>query len=285
MNVESIEEVKVLTSAYQAEFGRSSGLQITATTKSGANRFHGSTYDVERKSAWNENTKANLLNGNQKTRLRERDLGFSIGGPVGKPGGKNKLFFFYSQEFAPRTAGNDTVNFRVPTALERQGDFSATTDNNGALFPFIKDPLLAGLCTAASQVACFADGGVLGRIPANRLYDVGMNVLKLYPQPNVSVAGAAFNYQIVRPTESALGWQPALRVDYQPLTSLRTTFKYSGWGMRNQTFNGSIPGYNDARQQNPKVSTYAVTANYTFNATTFLEATFGHSQNELVSRY
>ena len=107
LNVESIAEVKVLVSSYQAEFGRSSGLQITAVTKSGTNRFRGSFYDVERNSDWNANSKTNILNGDPKTVLRQREWGYSIGGPIGKPGGSNKLFFFYSQEFEPRTGGND----------------------------------------------------------------------------------------------------------------------------------------------------------------------------------
>ena len=62
---------------------------------------------------------------------------------------------------------------------------------------------------------------------------------------------------------------------------LRGTFKYSGWSQRNQVINGSIPGFNDTKQYKPVVSTLAATANYTFNPTTFLEATYGHSQNEL----
>jgi Carboxypeptidase regulatory-like domain len=57
MNVESIAEVTVLTSNYQAEFGRSSGLQVTAVTKSGTNSFHGSVYGVFRDSRWNANTR------------------------------------------------------------------------------------------------------------------------------------------------------------------------------------------------------------------------------------
>ena len=56
MNVESIAEVKVLVSNYQAEYGRSSGLQVTAVTKSGTNRFRGSVYDVERNSDWYSNS-------------------------------------------------------------------------------------------------------------------------------------------------------------------------------------------------------------------------------------
>src|SRR6476646_4990436 len=147
LNVESIAEVKVLVSNYQAEYGRSSGLQITAVTKSGTNRFRGSVYAVEHNSDWYSNSKTNQLNGDPKAVLKERDWGYSLGGPIGKPGGANKLFFFYSQEFSPRTAGNDVQRFRVPTALERQGDFSQTTDNNGNLYPFIKNPASSAACS------------------------------------------------------------------------------------------------------------------------------------------
>ena len=135
MNVEAIAEVKVLTSGYQAEYGRSSGLQITAITKSGTNQIRGSLYDVERNSDWNENTWANVKNNVVKTIQKERDLGYSIGGPIGKPGGSNNLFFFYSHEYRPRESGAQVNRFRVPTAAERAGDFSASTDQNGAPIP------------------------------------------------------------------------------------------------------------------------------------------------------
>jgi hypothetical protein len=279
MNVESIAEVKVLTSSYQAEYGRSSGLQITAVTKSGTNRFRGSTYGVFRDSDWNSNTRTNILNSDPKTVLKEKDLGYSIGGPIGRPGGNNKLFFFYSHEYAPRTGGNNVVRFRMPTALERQGDFSQTYDNNGNLFPFIRDTSVSGACSATNQTACFRDGGVLGRIPADRLYQTGVNLLNLYPLPNIDGAGLGYNYQITRPTEKALAMQPAVRIDYQPFQSLRTTVKYSGFRQRNQVFNGTLPGYNDAQQQDPVISTLAMTVNYNLNASTFIEATYGQSQN------
>ena len=87
--------------------------------------------------------KTNILNGDPKVKLNEKDLGYSIGGPIGKPGGSNKLFFFYAHEYSPRTAGGDVVRFRFPTLLERAGDFSQSTDNNGVAFPFIKDPRLS----------------------------------------------------------------------------------------------------------------------------------------------
>jgi len=279
MNVESIAEVKVLTSSYQAEYGRSSGLQITAVTKSGTNRFRGSVYDVERNSDWNSNSRTNILNGDPKNVLRERDWGYSIGGPVGKPGGNNKIFFFYSHEYAPRQSGNNVVRFRMPTVEERAGNFSQTYDNNGAPFPYVKDPLLSGTCSSSVQTACFNDGGTLGKIPANRLYQVGLNLLNIYPLPNIAGAGLGYNYEITRPTEKALAWQPAIRVDYQPTQSLRATIKYSGFQQRNQVFNGTLPGFNDAQQQDPVVSSLAMTVNYSLTPTMFLEATYGQSQN------
>ena len=84
MNIESIAEVKVLTQGYQAEYGRSSGLQITAVTKSGTNRFRGSLYDIETNSDWNENSWVNDKNGDPKPVNKNSIRGYSIGGPVGK---------------------------------------------------------------------------------------------------------------------------------------------------------------------------------------------------------
>ena len=99
--MESIAEVKVLTSSYQAEFGRSSGLQVTAVTKSGTNRFHGSMYDVERTSDWNANSRVNILNGDPKTTSKQRDWGYSIGGPSGSPGHQQAVLLLRAGVSAP----------------------------------------------------------------------------------------------------------------------------------------------------------------------------------------
>jgi len=279
MNVESIAEVKVLVSNYQAEYGRSSGVQVSAVTKSGTNRFRGSAYGVTRRDAWNANSETNILNGDPKAKVNEKDLGYTIGGPIGKPGGNNKLFFFYAHEYAPRTAGGDTVRFRFPTLLERAGDFSQSLDNNGNLFPLIKDPLSSAPCTPANTAGCFQSGGVVGRIPADRLYQTGVNILKLYPTPNV--AAAQYNYELVRPEEKLRANQPAVRLDYQPSQKLRGTFKFSGWSQQDVTIPGTIPGWNDTKQYNPLVRTLATTVNYSLSNRTFLEGTWGRAQNSL----
>src|SRR4051812_30947539 len=166
LNIESIAEVKILTQGYQAEYGRSSGLQITAVTKSGTNRFRGSAYDLQGNSDWYTNSWVNSKNGDPKPKSTSKTLGYSIGGPLGKPGGDNKLFFFYTHAPRPPNTpinGETPFHIRAPPALDRAGDFSQTLDNTGALFNPIHTPPPTSPCTAANTSGCFADGGVLGK--------------------------------------------------------------------------------------------------------------------------
>ena len=277
VSVEAIAEVKVVTSGYQAEYGRSSGLQVNAITKSGTNKFHGSLYDVERKSKWNANSQTNIINGDPKPFQDERDWGFAVGGPIGKPGGSNKMFFYFNLEMNPRNFGNTVTRYRMPTALERKGDFSQSTDNLGNPFPYIKDPLLPGACSATSTAGCFADGGVLGRIPQNRLYQPGLAILNWWPQPNMAnvPAGQAYNYQVTDPSIRLLGYQPIIRLDYQPKNNLRANFKYLEYQQPNDTIVGVLPGFNDTKEDNYGIFVPAGSINWTVNSTTFVEAAVG----------
>ncbi len=285
MNIESIGEVKILTQGYQAEYGRSSGMQITAVTKGGTNQFKGSAYDLITRTAWNSNTWVNSKNGDKKAKNDTKTLGYTIGGPVGRPGGNNRLFFFYAHEYRPTTSAinnGNPIRLRVPTALERSGDFSQTRDNNGQLFNLIRDSSSGLPCTASDTRGCFQADGVLGRIPSNRLYSVGLNVLKRYPMPNVEQAvNTNYNYELQPPTVENLTQQPALKIDYQVSSKLRFTGKYSGQRARPLITPGLIPGFTDVRTPYPYITNYAATVNYTINATTFLEGTYGFIRNEL----
>ncbi|MGH9799805.1 MAG: carboxypeptidase regulatory-like domain-containing protein, partial [Blastocatellia bacterium] len=249
VNLDAIAEFKVLTSNYQAEFGRSAGAQISAVSKGGTKDFHGSFYTFRRHDGMNANTWINNRNNASsaipinKPRLDQRDIGYTIGGPVYIPGKfnseKDKFFFFFSQEHQKRfTPPTTPVNVRVPTALERAGDFSQTTDNTGALYPYVRDYTLANAtneCRATPttnvnpninyQGACFRDGGVLGKIPANRLYPLGLKILSIYPQANISIPGANYNYQTQEPT-SAPQRQDLYRGDWVINSNWRATGKY-----------------------------------------------------------
>jgi len=277
VSVEAVQEVRVATSTYQAEYGRASGLQVNAVTKSGTNRFAGSIYDVERHSKWNENSQTNILNGDPKPFQDEKDWGFSIGGPIGKPGGRNKLFFFFTQEMQPRTVGGDVTRYRMPTLEERQGDFSKTTNNLGQPYPYIKDPSKTGACNASSQVACFNDGGVVGKIPQSALYAPGMAILNWFPLPNITnvPAGQAYNFETTYPKTDLIGYQPVVRIDYQPYTNLRGSFKFFEYQQPADPIQGILAGWNDTREDDYGIWVPAASVNWTVNNTTFAEFSWG----------
>ena len=227
----------------------------------------------------------NDKNGDPKPKSSFKTLGYSIGGPVGKPGGSNKLFFFYSHEYRPTNNpinNGNPIRLRVPTAAERAGDFSQTLDNNGALFNLIHNPASASPCTTSDQSGCFADGGVLGRIPASALYQPGIAVLNRYPTPSLTqAANTNYNLQIDPPKVSQTVQQPAIRLDYQLSSKVRVTGKYSGQRQAPLTTPGLIPGFTDVLSPYPFITNYAITANYTMSPTTFVEGTYGFIRNEL----
>jgi len=289
ISAEAISEIKVDTFGYQAEYGRASGNQINAVTKSGTNQFRGSLYDVERHSSFGyANSKTNILNSDPKPLVNERDWGWAFGGPVGKAGGSNKFFFYYNQEFNPRTVGNRVNRFRMPTALERKGDFSQSTDNLGNPYSFIKNPAVSGTCTSANTPAnpgaCFADGGVIGRIPAANLYPTGLAILNWWPQPNCPgsacpdwTPNAAYNFQSTYPETKLLGWQPVIRADYAPTQSLRGNFKFQEYQQPNGVIVGTIPGWNDTTQDDFGIYSWSSVIDYTLNSSTFIEGSIGRN--------
>src|SRR5882672_418215 len=104
--LDAVGEFKILTSNYQAEYGRSVGVQIIAVTRSGSQEFHGSYYIYRRQGGLNANTWLNNRNGTERPTQDQRDIGYSIGGPIYIPGlfnkERKKLFFFWNQEFQHR---------------------------------------------------------------------------------------------------------------------------------------------------------------------------------------
>src|SRR4051794_15622479 len=150
-NIDAIQELKVLTSNYQAEFGRNSGGTITIVTKSGTQQFHGTAAWNHRHEAWNANSWTNNKNGlnalgqevSPRSKYRFNVETYSIGGPVFIPKvfntEKKKLFFFWSQEYTGQFVPGGAQTKYTPTLLERGGDFSQTRQNNGSLY-IINDP-------------------------------------------------------------------------------------------------------------------------------------------------
>ena len=272
LNIESIGEVKVLTQGYQAEYGRSSGLQITAVTKGGTNSFHGSGYGIFTNSDWNSRTWLQQKNGDAKPYAYTSIYGYTIGGPIGKPNHHNKLFFFYAHEYQPQTLqvnGGNIIRYRLPTQLERSGDFSQSRDQNGNLLTSLFD---------SSTGTPFP--GL--KIPTNQLYAPGLAVLNRYPLPTLTQApGTNYNYEGTPGSYNQLTQQPAVRIDYQVTEKLRFSVKASGQRQRSVAQPGLLPGFSDAYVPYPNITNYGATIDYAITPTTFVEFTYGMIQNQL----
>ncbi len=165
-SIESIQEVAVLTNNYQAEYGERGGAVVNIVTKSGTNKYSGVLFDYLRNEALNANTWANNYIGTPRAPYKYNYFGGNIGGPVKK----NRLFFFYNFENFKQSVPGSLKLTRVPTALERKGDFSQTVDNAGNR-PTI---YLPGTTTP-----------VPNRImPASMVDPLGLAIMDLYPLPN-----------------------------------------------------------------------------------------------------
>lgn len=132
-NPDAVQEFKVLTSNFTAEYGRNGGGIVTVVTKSGTNNFHGSAYDYNRNDAYNANDFFSKLNGEPRGVLKRNQFGGTIGGPISK----NKLFFFGSYEGQRQNSLQPGGQVSVLTPQETQGDFSASP-NQAAVASFLQ---------------------------------------------------------------------------------------------------------------------------------------------------
>jgi Carboxypeptidase regulatory-like domain/TonB-dependent Receptor Plug Domain len=186
-NVDAIEEFKVQTSNYSAEFGRSGGAVINASLKSGANTVSGSAFYFLRDESLDARGYFEDPQS-QKAPFHFQQFGGTLGGPIQK----DKTFFFIDYQ-ATRRRSADTGIFSVPTVAQRNGDFSG--DGNNVIYdPLTGEPF---------------PGNV---IPANRFSPLARNFINLYPDPNQD--GLKNNY-LVNPNSTNSINQGDLRLDHQ----------------------------------------------------------------------
>jgi hypothetical protein len=235
-SMDSISQVKVLTSTFQAEFGRKPGAAVQAVTKSGSLSYHGAGYWFQRNEALNALGSFNKSTGAPNPPYRFTTAGANFGGPVPAPGiaksSQQKLFFFFSEEQQRELRPLNQWRATVPTLLERNGDFSQSAN------PYIRDPSKAALpCAAGTSTrpaqtdGCFqtvdpATGQAkLGLIPKNLIDPRTQTYLNMFPAPNHT--GNNYNYvvqeslQIPKHTET-------LRLDFAatPNTNIYGVFNH-----------------------------------------------------------
>ena len=192
-SVESVQEFKVQTNAYSAEFGRSGSGIINMIYKSGTNTLHGSVFEFLRNSDLDANSFYSNLNGVALPNFKRNQFGASAGGPVYIPkiyNGRNKTFFFAAYE-GLRQGSATTLTTTVPTAAQRTGDFSKTLNAAGQLVT-IYDPTTT-VPQGSGYVRLPFPGNV---IPTNRMDTVGKNAAAYFPLPNQpgSVNAGVNNY-------------------------------------------------------------------------------------------
>ncbi len=156
-NPDAVEEFRVLTSNYDAEYGRNAGGIISVVTKSGTNTVHGSAYDYVRNDDFNANNFFNNLYGVPRSILKRHQFGGALGGPIEIPhlfNGKDKAFFFVNYQGQRQTAAVSSLHIETFTPLEMTGNFSQADggqpDPNVATF-LISNPYFQSNPTLAAQ--------------------------------------------------------------------------------------------------------------------------------------
>lgn len=179
-SVDAVDQFKVLSNGYSAEFGRSGSGIINLILKSGTNAPHGSLYDFVRNSNLDANDWFSKLNGRALPTFSRNQFGGSLQAPVVIPhlyNGRDKTFFLFSYEGLRQGTGT-SVNMVVPTLAQRTGNFSAAGN------PTIYDPTTTTAAGSGYTRTAFT-GNI---IPTSRLDPVALNVLKYYPLPNIANA-------------------------------------------------------------------------------------------------
>lgn len=200
-SIDDIQEFKVLTYTYSAEFGTRAGPTVLITTKSGTNDFHGSLFEFVRNT--DLDAKADFDTTTPKFNLNQ--FGGSFGGPLRH----NKAFFFVDAEQKDQREGI-TFTGLVPSLAMRSGDFSADPFGNpvssGSFVAAIANPNMVGAanpyfqCDASGNpIAANPDGSQAAgincnKIPSNLIDHVGQGMINIYPAPNANNAGSGYNY-------------------------------------------------------------------------------------------
>jgi hypothetical protein len=217
-SLESIQEISILSNNFTAEYGNRSGAVINIVTKSGTNQLHGVAFESLRNEDLNANSWSNNYNGLPRPIYRYNYFGANLGGPIKR----NRLFFFYNFEDFKQNIPGQIAQARVPSDLERNGDFSKTVNTLGQ-HPTIYTP---GSQYNGTPVPL---PGLV--VPQSMINPLGKAILALYPLPN-NPTDLNNNYNLIYQTLMPRLSQVA-KVDYNLSNSTRMYLRYSNDGGTN----------------------------------------------------
>jgi hypothetical protein len=269
--IESLSEINVKTSNYQAEYGGSAGGNVNLTTKSGTKEFHGSVYTYFRNEALNANSFFNNKNRARKPQYRYVTGGASIGGPLYIPGkfnkGKNRIFFFFNDQYSYNGSPGALQQITMPTAEERAGNFSHSLTVGGALIP-VYEP--------GTKIQY--PGNI---VPANRIDPAGQKLLNFYFLPNFdnrAVSGGNYNY-IYQDSPINRNNQYTYRMDFMLTDKLRMYGRMTQINSHNQGYQSAVsagPQWGLMKSfYDQRIETPAINLSYTITPTLINETTIG----------
>jgi hypothetical protein len=214
--LDAIQEFRMETSNYTAEYGRLSGSVVNMVTKSGGNRFHGSVFDYIRNDLFDA-LPYSFTGVSTKTKLRKNQFGGDFSGPIWTPHiyeGRDRSFFQLSLENLRSVTGVNSLSI-VPTALERAGDFSQSGPNGTPYYfhnPAVANPTATANCGAKGGAGCLYPAPYY-KIPT--IDPVAAKLLAYYPLPNIAnAAPGTNNYSFV--SDSVSNWNNDLiKLDQQ----------------------------------------------------------------------
>jgi hypothetical protein len=191
-DVDTVQEMQILTSNYNAEYGRAAGGQIRIVTKSGAREFHGGAYEYFRNNELDANSWTRNRAGQPREARKYNQFGYIFSGPAYIPNrwnsDRNKLFFLWSQEWV-RFRREETSIITVPSLLMRNGDFSELLNPSNSFFNRVRtvnDP---------DTRQPFPNNV----IPASRLSANSLGLLRAYPEPTPGFLQGTNNFIQTRP--------------------------------------------------------------------------------------
>jgi len=238
-SLDSVEEAKVHTTMFDAAYGHSNGGALSITTRSGGNDLHGAAYFFKRWRALNANSWTNNSLSLEKAPVDYNQWGYTVSGPVWLPkiyNGRNRTFFTTSLErdHNPREL---TRQARVPTDIERRGDFSQTRNRIGGAFS-IYDPASTVRTGNTVTRTPFPDA----RIPASQQSPIGVAVLGKFPLPNLPGAAqiGSINWGLSK-AYTVDQSQTSARIDHA-LSDRQRLFGRIGWLDRLQLADEMFPG-------------------------------------------
>ncbi|HEY6767306.1 MAG TPA: carboxypeptidase-like regulatory domain-containing protein [Candidatus Sulfotelmatobacter sp.] len=248
-SIDAIQEFKVLTYNYSAEYGTRAGPTVLVTTKSGSNAIHGSLFEFFR----NTKLDARSYFASSREQFNLNQFGGAVGGAIKK----DKTFFFIDYQAKQQRHGTPFVGL-VPTAAYRTGDYSL--DPYGAPNPTqLNDPYTGAplQCDGAGNpLPAMAPNGAqtpgvnCNKFPANMIDPIGQAMINLFPLPNASNPGAGYNYSDV-PVRKLNEGEFDVRLDHN-FSSKDSTFARFSYDQATSFVPGGAPGF---AEQNAFAST------------------------------